>query len=87
LLLSRNERAARLRAAFHGELHALRDGHFRQTLNQGLAPGKIGFNGSCGFRECGFVDEIVLAVKFVELILLLRRSTRKYVRERRPVGG
>ena len=67
-----NERAARLRAAFHGELHALRDSHFRQTLNQSLAPGKVRFNRSRGFRERGFVDEIVLAVKFVELIFLIR---------------
>ena len=45
-----NERAARFRAAFHRELHTLRDGHFRQALNQSLPPLDVGFNRGCGFR-------------------------------------
>ncbi len=71
LVVVADERAARFRAALHGELHTLRDGHFRQTLNQSLPPCSVGFNRSCGFRERGFVDEIVRAVKFVELIFLI----------------
>ncbi len=71
LVVVADERAARFGAALHGELHTLRDGHFRQTLNQSLPPCSVGFNRSCGFRERGFVDEIVRAVKFVELIFLI----------------
>ena len=71
LVVVADECAARFGATLHGELHTLRDGHFRQTLNQSLPPCSVGFNRSCGFRERGFVDEILRAVKFVELIFLI----------------
>ena len=71
LVVVADERAAGFRTTLHGELHTLRNGHFRQTLNQSLSPCRVGFNRSCGFRERSFVDEIVRAVKFVELIFLI----------------
>ena len=71
LVVVADECAARFGAALHGELHTLRDGHFRETLNQSLPPYSVGFNRSCGFGERGFVDEILRAVKFVELIFLI----------------
>ena len=71
-----NERAARLRAAFHRELHTLRDGHFRQTLNQSLPPRDVRFNRSSGFGKGGLVDRATGTVKLVELIFLIDGQRR-----------
>src|SRR5258707_1364441 len=53
-----DERAARFGTALHGELHTLRDGHFREALNESLAPGKVGFRRSGGFGERRLIDGV-----------------------------
>src|SRR6266850_3692212 len=81
-----DERTARFGATLHGELHALRDGHFREALNEGLPSGKVGFDRRCSFGKRRLINWSAWAVKFVELIFLIDGQRRGLFERGRQSG-
>ena len=67
-----DQRAARIGAAFDRELHALRDRHCGDTLEQSLTTRGIGLRGRRSLRQRRLVDGMARPVKFTKMVLLFR---------------
>jgi hypothetical protein len=80
-----NQGAASVGTAFHGKLHALRNGHFADLLEQGHAALRIGFGFRSGIGQMLEVAGNGGAGQFVESVFLIGGEMGR-VRESRSEG-